>query len=150
VVSAAPGLPQRRPVRRAALPIDRELSGSPPPDWADDLDQIPIPGMGFCEVAFLHRRSRTLVLTDLVVNLEPDRLPALVRPLARLMGVTAPEGRAPPYLRLIVRLRRKEAGLAAQRLLDWQPERVVFSHGAWFDADGAARLRRALDWILPA
>ena len=30
----------------------------------------------------------------------------------------------------------------------WRPERVVFSHGRWFDRDGAAALERAFRWLL--
>jgi hypothetical protein len=33
-------------------------------------------------------------------------------------------------------------------MLSWQPERVVFAHGRWFERDGTARLRHAFRWIL--
>jgi hypothetical protein len=33
-------------------------------------------------------------------------------------------------------------------MLAWSPERVIFSHGRWFDRDGAAALRRAFAWLL--
>ena len=105
-------------------------------------------GAGFREIAFFHRPSRTLVLTDLVVNLEADKLPLLVRPFARLTGVLAPDGKAPLYLRLVIRAKRQEAAAAARRLLDLHPERVIFSHGRWFDRDGTGALRRALRWLL--
>lgn len=146
---AAPGLRERGQVKAAPVRLDRDLGDAAPPDWAGDLDQAVVPGgFGFREVAFLHRASRTAVLTDLVVNLEPDRLPPLVRPGARLIGVVAPHGRAPLYLRLVVRMRRAEAAAAASRIVAWAPERVIFSHGRWFERDGAAELRRALAWLV--
>jgi hypothetical protein len=82
-------------------------------------------GAGFAEVAMFHRPSRTLLLTDLVVNIEARKLPWLLRPVAGLLGILAPSGRAPAYLRAIVQLRRTSAEAAAARLLGWRPEQVI-------------------------
>ena len=35
-----------------------------------------------------------------------------------------------------------------RRLLALNPRRVIFAHGAWFEEDGAHRLRRSLQWLL--
>ena len=114
VTWAAPGLRDRAQVRRSGVRLDHDLGEAPPAEWAGEVAQAIVPGgVGFREVALLHRETRTLVLTDLVLNLEPDKLPLVVRPLARLIGVTAPQGRAPVYLRLVVRMRRREAAAAA-------------------------------------
>jgi hypothetical protein len=88
------------------------------------------------------------VLTDLVLNLEPRKVPAVARPLARRFGITAPDGMPPPYLRAVVKLRRQAAITAARRLLDFGPERVIFAHGRWFDRDAGAQLRHSLRWLL--
>ena len=146
---AAPGLRERAQVKKAGLRLDHDLGDMPPADWADEIAQAVVPGgAGFREVDFFHKPTRTLVLTDLVVNLEAEKLSGLMRPAARLVGVLAPDGKAPVYLRLLLRLRRREAATAASRLLDWAPERVVFGHGRWFERDGAAALRRSLRWLL--
>jgi hypothetical protein len=68
--------------------------------------------------------------------------------LARLLGIVAPDGRAPLYLRLLLSLNRAEAARAAQRLVDLAPDRVVFAHGQWFARDATGELRRALAWLL--
>ncbi|AWN43982.1 DUF4336 domain-containing protein [Methylobacterium durans] len=149
-VWAAPGLRDRAQVRKSGLRIDFDLPETAPADWTRDLTQVVVPGLaGFREVAFHHRASRTLLLTDLVQNLEPDRLPAPMRPLARLARVTAPTGRAPAYLRLAVKLKGRAPAEAARRLVGFQPVRVIFSHGRWFERDGTARLARSLAWLLP-
>ena len=146
---AAPNLRRRAPVRRSGVRFDHDLGEHPPEAWANDLEQAIIPGGGgFREVAFFHRATGTLVLTDLIVNLERHKLPLAARAFARLTGTLAPDGRAPAYLRLIVRMRRHEAADAAARLLAWEPERVIFTHGRWFESDGAAALRRSLRWLL--
>ncbi len=146
---AAPGLRQRGPVRRSNLRLDHDLGRLAPDAWSQEIEHILVRGAGgFCEVALFHVGSRTLVLTDLVQNIEPARLPALLRPAAHLAGVTAPRGRAPVYLRAIVRLKGGSAREAARIMVGLAPERVIFSHGRWFDRDGTAQLRRSLAWLL--
>ena len=150
VTWAAPGLRGRGQVKRSGLRLDHDLGEAPPPDWAGEIEQAIVPGgAGFREVAFFHRPTRSLLLTDLVVNVEAGKLPPLMRLGARLVGAVAPNGRAPVYLRLLVRMRRAEAARAASRLIAWGPERVIFAHGRWFERDGAAALRRSLAWLLP-
>jgi uncharacterized protein DUF4336 len=147
--SAAPNLRQRPQVRKAGFRLDRDLKDTPPEDWGAEIEQAVVPGgVGFCEVAFFHRPTRTLILTDLIQNLEPEKLPLSTRLFARLTGVAAPDGRAPAYLRFVVRLRRKEAQEAVARMIAWSPERVIFSHGRWFERDGTANLKRAFAWLL--
>jgi hypothetical protein len=137
-------------VRKSGLKLDHDLTEASPPEWAADIEQVIVRGAGFSEVDFFHRASRTLIMTDLVQNLETERLPLPLRVIARLNGVAAPNGRAPLYLRLAVRANKRDAAQAAEQLVRWHPERVIFSHGRWFDRDGADALRRSLDWLLTA
>jgi hypothetical protein len=51
-------------------------------------------------------------------------------------------------VRLLMRRHVEANRAAAERLLALAPERVVFAHGAFYAADGAARLRRAWRWML--
>ena len=145
---AVPGLEDRSQVRRSGLAIDAELSDRPPRVWANEIDQVLVAGPVFKEICLFHRPSRTLLLTDLIINLEGDLLPVFARPLARLLGIVAPEGRAPLYLRLLLRLNHRDTVRAAQRLVAFNPDRVIFAHGQWFDRDAAGELRRSLAWIL--
>lgn len=147
---AAPGLRERSQVQKAGMRIDHDLPGGTPEQWAGVLDLVPVPGgLGFTEIAVFHRPSRTLILTDLVLNLEPQRLPALVRPLVRLLGSMAPHGHAPAHLRGIMRAGGEAAQQAAARLVALRPERLVFAHGRMFDGDATAALRTSLSWLLP-
>ena len=146
---AAPGLRERGQVRRSGVRLDHDLGPVAPEAWggAIALDVVP-GGLGFHEVALFHAATRTLVLTDLVLNLEPGKLPAALRPVVRLFGSVPPYGMPPPYLRAIVRMRSEEARAAAERLLAMGAERVVFAHGPWFERDGTASLRRSLRWLV--
>lgn len=149
IVFAAPGLRDRAGVRQDGVRLDRDLADAPPEEWGGAFEQCIVPGgAGFREVAFFHGPTRTLILTDLIQNLEPDKLPFGTRLFARLTGVQAPDGKAPAYLRLVIRLRRRDARAAIERLLAWTPDRVIFSHGRWFDRDATAQLRRAFAWVV--
>jgi hypothetical protein len=142
---SAPGLRQRRQVKRAAIAWHDDLGASSQALWAPDIEQIEVPGIGgFREVCFFHRPSGSLVLTDLVQNLDEEHMSALMRLLSRLVGT---QEKAPVYLRLIVKLKGKDARDAAARLMSLQPDRVIFSHGAWFEHDASERLRKSLDWL---
>lgn len=146
----APGLGRRPAVARSGLRIDGEVRDTPPAAWGGDIATVVLPGAGFAEVELFHRPSRTLVLTDLVVNMETSKLPAMMALGARLVGSAAPHGKAPVYARMVINARRESASKGAAQLLAFEPERVIFAHGEWFESDGAARLRKSLDWLLPA
>ena len=142
---AAPGLRDRLAVRRPGIRLDRNIGEKAPDIWAGEIDQIIVPGFwGFSEVALFHRPTRTMILADLVQNLETGKLPLALRLFALLAGNAGPPGRAPVYLRAIVRMKGEAARSAARRLVALRPERVIFAHGRWFAEDGAARLERSL------
>lgn len=145
----APGLRDRRQVKASGLRLDHDLGVPEAAGWPAELEQVDVPGIGgFHEVCLFHVPSRTLLMTDLIQNLEPEKMPAAARPLLSVAGNLAPDGRAPGYLRAVVRMKGSPAREAARRLVALAPERVIFAHGAWFESDGSARLTRALDWLL--
>jgi hypothetical protein len=145
---AAPGLRERRQVKRSGLRLDHDLEGSAPEFWSEDLEHAIVPGgWNFHEVAFLHKPSRTALLTDLIENLEPGNMPPLLRPLAWLTGAMAPQGTTPRHLRFVINRRRHAAAAVATQIVNWQPDRVIFAHGTWFESDAAARLRHGLAWL---
>lgn len=151
VTWGAPGLGERQSVVDAGVRIDQVLHDGAPPEWQEAIDTVVVRGRGIVEAALFHRPSRTLVLTDLVVNVEPAKLPLplAVGVGARLVGAAAPGGRAPVYARAAFMAGGERARAAAGRLVELDPARVIFAHGRWFEADGAAQLRRSLGWLLP-
>lgn len=144
---AAPGLADRAQVRRSTIRLDAELGEQAPEAWASELEQGVVPGAGgFHEVYFFHKPSRTLVLCDLLDNLEPAKLPLATRLLAELSG--ASKGKTPAHVRAILTGRRKKVQAAARRMLAFQPERVIFSHGRWFEDGATERLKQGFGWLL--
>ena len=143
-VHLAPGLA----TKRKDLSFNAELGDEPAAAWADDLDQCLVAGAPRVnEVVFLHRRSRTLVLTDLAFNVE--HAPSLAgRAFFRLTGVY---GRvASSRLMRAVTRDRVAARASAERILGWDFERVIVAHGDVIERDAKARLCEALGWLIDA
>jgi hypothetical protein len=145
---AAPDVVERARGQGVELGRATTLEEQAPPAWRDEIDQTVFSGPGFAEIAFHHRPTRTLILTDVVQALETSRLGLAARLVAGLVGSAEREGGTPTHLRLLLSRRRDANRAAAARLLALDPARVIFAHGAWFERDGAARLRRALEWLL--
>jgi hypothetical protein len=115
--------------------------------WDDELATLPVRGRYLTEVVFFHRRSRTLVLTDIIENFEPERIGSrLVRWLVRIGGVAAPHGGMARDMRAT--FRRPELRAAVEQMIAWGPERILIAHGRWISRDGAAALAAAFDWLL--
>ena len=145
---AAPGVRGRARRQGKAVDWAGELSDEAPPGWAGAIDQMVVKGSPVLkEVAFLHRASRTLILTDLIENLEAETLPVWLRMPAKLGGVAAPDGKAPPHVRAVF-TNRRALKASVERLIDWAPERVLLAHGRWIERDGTAELRRRFRWAL--
>ncbi len=109
--------------------------------WADVFDQHVLRGMPrLNEVAFLHRPSRTLILTDLVFNLGPD-MPFLSRMLLKLNGCDCKFAAS----RLMKSVIKDRAALRASldHVLAWDFDGIVLSHGANIRTGGPALLREA-------
>lgn len=144
---AAPGVRGRAKRQGKGVDWQGELSDEAPPGWAGAIDQMVVKGSPVLrEVAFLHRASRTLILTDLIENLEAETLPPWLRPAAKLGGVTAPDGKAPPHVRASF-LDRRALRASVEAMIAWAPERVLFAHGAWIERDGTEELRRRFAWV---
>ena len=145
-VFIAPGI-----VRRAAGKRDvkgRSLKETPLP-WAGEVDTLAAGGGYLDEFAFFHRASRTLILTDLMENIETSHVhSAVLRFVMRLARAGDGEGATPRDLRLTYRRHLPELRAAVLTMLSWQPERIVLSHGRCYTANGAEKLRCAFGWLL--
>lgn len=117
--------------------------------WDEEIGTLPVSGDFMTEVIFFHIRSRTLILTDFIENFEPEKLSnPLMRLLTRFGGVQAPDGQMPRDMRLTYRRQKPQLRKAVETMIGWNPERIVISHGRWFEENGANELRRAFRWVL--
>jgi len=127
----------------------RELSAPDGYPWDGELATLPIPGSFMTEIEFFHHASSTLVLTDLIENFEPGRLDGVVmRLLTRLGGVQDPHGGMPRDMRMTFSRNRQELRAAVEKMIEWNPARIILAHGRWYESDGVQELRRAFAWLL--
>jgi hypothetical protein len=142
---AAPGLLKKRPDLR----FDVELCGRAENAWSDEIDQLLFCGSPLMEeVVFYHKASRTLILTDLIENFEPNTLNWWQWAVARWAGILAPKGRTPIDWRLTFRLGdRKQARSGLERMLSWKPENIILSHGRCIFGNGTAFLAESFSWL---
>jgi hypothetical protein len=145
---AAPNVAARAAKYGVPARFDRDLGDAPPPEWADELDQVRVDGSrAHVEVVFFHRATRTAILTDLIENFEAKHVAWWHRPLITFAGTRDPDGKAPLDMRWSFVGGMTPLRAAVSRILAWEAERVLLAHGRWYDKDGAAELRRAFRWV---
>lgn len=128
---------------RKRINFDTEpLKGNRWYPWDDDIYTLRAKGRFRTEVIFFHKESRTLILTDFMENFEPRKIDSLViRLLIRAGGVQDPHGGMPRDMRLTYS--RKTLRKLVERMISWNPARIVIAHGRWYEKDAVAELRRA-------
>jgi hypothetical protein len=143
-VYAGPGLAEKR----TDIRFDQELAVDATYDWSSAIaHDIFGPNRLFEETVFFHRTSKTLILTDLIANTKTDNYNFFQRLFARFDGIDYPNGTTPRLYRWS--MKSKTAGRkVVQTMIDWQPERVIISHGEWFRNNGTEELKNRLQWIL--
>lgn len=138
----APGLQEKRRDLTFHGVLDAD---SAPPEWQGEIDQHLFGGARYVnEVVFCHRASRTLVLTDLAFNLV--HAPAgRARLFYWLVGAT---GRFGPHRMFRAFIRDRAAARASvERILQWDFDRVIVTHGEVLETGGKQRVAEAFSFL---
>ncbi|PIE42944.1 MAG: hypothetical protein CSA50_07930 [Gammaproteobacteria bacterium] len=143
---APPGLAKKR----KDIEFSVELTEIARDEWAGDIASIIFRGSpAMQEVVFFHKRSRTLILADLIENFSPGMLNGWQRTLAKFAGILGPNGKTPIDWRVTFLFgSRKQAGESVLQMLDWQPDNIVLSHGDCVFGKGTEFLRSSFSWAL--
>jgi hypothetical protein len=139
VFAACPGLEWKRP----DLAFSCVLGDPPHAAWAGELDQVYFSARRENEVVFFFARRRVMICADALLNLSTHPR-ASTRLVARLMGNDAP---GVGYLEPLMIRDRRLARRQADRILEWDFDKVVVSHGAPIAAGGREAMRRAYAWL---
>ena len=136
--------PHIRSLSRLKTRRGRQAAGMFLIEGTRELSRAIAAGRTIEEIVFCHRPSRTLLLTDLAFNVrESPSLPT--RLWLRLNGVY---GRFGPsrVARALIR-DRAAARDSLDRILAWDFDRVVVSHGVVLESRGRRVLRNAYQWM---
>ena len=141
-VFAAAGVAAKQP----DLELQAELSDRADELWAGELDQLHVRGTRMNEVVFLHRSSRTLLLTDLAFNIR-----SRARLLDRLfLGINRVYGRFGPsrIMQHVMIQDRHAFKQSFEQIMAWDFDRVLVSHGEVLESGGRQALGDAYAHIL--
>lgn len=141
-----PGIENKRPDLR----FDGILGDEVPPDWRGEIEQVLVRGSRIMrEVAMYHRPSRTLILVDLIENFT-DATPNIggalkfwFKYVMRMWGKPRP---APEYR--IGWSDRQAAAESIRRILAWDFQRIVLSHGDLIEKDARQIAAKAWSGVL--
>lgn len=149
VAWAAPGVAARAASHGMEMRFDHDLGAAAEGPWQGQIDQMIVEGSKIHrEAVFFHRGSKTLILTDLIENFEPDRVVWWMRPLIWLMGIGDPDGQMPRDMRMTFRPRKGLLKASVEQMIIWGPERIILAHGRWYETGGVRELRRAFRFVL--
>jgi hypothetical protein len=133
---------QRARARHIDVTFTRDLGVNAPEEWRRDIDQTLFPGGYFKEFIFFHKASKTLILTDTIINIELNKMPEPWRTATKLTGMYHPRGQIFFGMRLPLLLQRWKAKAAVAKIHSWQPERILLSHGRCFESHGDKVIKR--------
>jgi hypothetical protein len=121
----------------------------PPDAWAEEIDQVLVRGNRLIwEVVFFDKPSKTLIVTDLVENIRQKSgqvdwmLKFWWKAVFHMWDNPKP---APEYQ--MGWKHKRAAKHSLERILEWDFDRVVLSHGENIESDAKNVLRKA--WARP-
>lgn len=142
VAWASPGARRRARARQLDINFTRDLEPTAPTEWIREIDQTQIPGGYFKEFIFFHKASRTLILADTIINIELDKMSEPWRTATKFTGMYYPHGDTFFGMRLPLVLQRRKTRAALAKIHSWHPDRILLSHGRYFESDGDGAIRR--------
>jgi hypothetical protein len=140
-VYAAPSLSKKR----SDLHFKGELGDDPESEWRGQIEQHLFRGAPVLnEIVFFHPATRTLILTDLAFNVSEGA--AKRSPLFHWLWNVGQFG---PHR--FVRLRgirdREAARKSIEKILSWNFDRIIVSHGEILEADGHNQFATAFAFL---
>ena len=99
------------------------------------------------EAVFFHKASKTLILTDMIENIETHQMKPHQRLLYKLGDNAYPNGKTPRDLRLTFVGKKTAARTSFETLKNWEPEKIILAHGQCFLENGQEELDRAFKWV---
>lgn len=139
-ISACPGLEKKR----KDVAWSRVLGDGPADEWTGSLEQVFFGALPMQnEVVFFHRKTRTLISSDLVFNLA-SHASGLTRAVAFMIGHRTP---GPTLLERLMIRDRDAARDQIGRIVAWGADRIVLAHGDVIRSDGSAVVQNGYRWL---
>jgi hypothetical protein len=141
---SSPGLEEKR----KDISFYSALTDEAEPAWENEIDQLIFKGSKVMEeVVFFHKTSNTLILADLIENFHPNHFVGFKKILARITGIVSPNGKTPLDWRVSFIFNKGKARASLQAMLNWNPKRIIISHGECIDSEALTFLRKSFGWL---
>ncbi len=129
---------------RRDLKLDAVLGDEPPSEWAGEIEQYLFKGApALNEVVFFHRPSHSAIFTDLVFNVPADLKGARI-----FYALVGAPGRFGPHRLIRMAIRdRKAARESVTKILEWDFDRVIVTHGDVLESGGKAKFAAAYAYL---
>lgn len=142
-VWASPAFKKRHP----DIDVDAMLANDVETTWSREIDHCTIDGHSVLdEVEFLHRPSRTLILTDLIQKHDRAGNSLIWRGIKHWVGVLGEDGGVPLDIKLSVR-RKAEMRRSIDTILGWDFDNLIIAHGHCIRGNAKEAVKRAFEWI---
>ena len=142
-VWASPAFNERHP----DIAVDAALANDVEAPWSGEIDHCVIDGHAVLdEVAFLHKPSRTLIVTDFIQKHEAASESWIWRGVKRMAGVLGKGGGTAVDIRLSVR-DKAAVRRSIETILDWDFDNLIIAHGQCLQGGAREDVGRAFDWI---
>ncbi len=142
-VWASPAFKQRHP----DIDVDIALANDVEAPWSSEIDHCTIDGHSILdEVEFLHRSSRTLIITDLIQKHDRTGNSLIWRGVKHCVGVLGKDGGVPLDIKLSVR-RKAEMRRSIDTILGWDFDNLIIAHGHCIRGNAKEAVKRAFEWI---
>ncbi len=120
-----------------------DLSDGSDFSWTSEIEMLYLDGLRLDEFVFFHHTSKTLILTDLLFNLQAKDLPTRLMLYAE--GVHGKLGCTRLVSQLMVQDRKRFQN-TCQQILAWDFERIVMCHGETVDTQARQAFAQAMAW----
>jgi len=131
--------------KRRDLHFDGVLGGTAPAQWAGQIEQRFLAPV-LAETVFFIPAARTLLVTDLVANIQ--RAPRAIDRLVLRLDGAYQRLATPRAIALFLRLGyAREVRAMFDAILEWDFDRVIMAHGDIVDRGGREALRRAWSFV---
>jgi len=138
----------RTPKRHPNLQFNGLLADGERPPWDTEIERVFFSGNSFLdETVFLHKESKTLIVTDLIQRHDPEKESAFWRIVKDWTGVLFPNGGVARDIRF--NFRDRQAALESyHRIMGWEFDRMIIAHGACIESGAKEYFKTAFEWLV--
>jgi hypothetical protein len=148
ITLTAKGVQERAKENGKEFKVDYVIEGAKNEFWSNEIDHVVMQGNRFMEeVEFYHKPSKTLILTDIYENFEPEKISWPFRVLAWLGGALSPWGGTTRDQQMLYFGRKSELKNSLKKLMSWDVEKIILAHGKCITENAKEELKRVFKWV---